>query len=391
MTMAASFESLYWLRQRLGQSCADVPVQGDEPLLLDDPSCAYATLSEHHQLFCVGYERGRGVGRREHVALVAPGQLVFGVQPVAGTALVLSGVTGSVVWRFPTALLFGLMIDSASRAAVAHLLDDWLRLLLETLPRAPKPRRHAARAAGERAGASSAPPPSGRAAADAFAVAARDALVWIAPERAPLSHGGVDLSRGRPEVDAWPLTPDSWALCQGAEVTAHSTAHLLEVAGSAAFAAPFCRFVVSIVAERRESLGASRVLADRASKTADEALVHSALSGLARLGSGRRLNRRATGDSPLARACNAIAGHLGLPQPRLDRPISSDLAEMQAVLARAVGVRTRPVLLERGWYLHQSGPLLGYLAAPESLQPVALLPSRRGYLLHDPETGNEKP
>lgn len=389
--MHTSSQSLAWLKRNLEQVCAEVRVQGDEPLLLDDPSCAYATLSEHHQLFCVGYDQGRSVGRREHVATVEPGQLVFGVEPVAGTALILAGVSGSVVWRFPTALLFQLMLDTESRAVVAHFLDTWLRLLLETLPRSPKPRAHMALAAGESAGAGCAAPPSGSRAADTFAVAARDALVWIVPERPVLAHGGIDLSRQRPEVDAWPLTPDAWVLCHGAEVTARSSSELLEAAGSAAFAEPFCRFVVSIVAQRRAGLSAARILQDRTSRTADAALVCSALGRLARVGNGRRLDPELTGQGPLVRACHVIATRLAVPAPALERPAGSELAELQSVLSRATGVRTRSVLLERDWHVHQSGPLLGYLAATEAPQPVALLPSRRGYLLHDPVTGTEKP
>ena len=95
-----SFQSIAWLKQRLGAACQEVPVQGDQPLLLDDPSCAYVTLSEHHQLFCVGYRDGVPVGRREHVAICGAGQLLFGLQPGFGlgaTALLLSGVTGSIV------------------------------------------------------------------------------------------------------------------------------------------------------------------------------------------------------------------------------------------------------------------------------------------------------
>ncbi|HEY6728622.1 MAG TPA: NHLP bacteriocin export ABC transporter permease/ATPase subunit [Polyangiaceae bacterium] len=385
-----SFQSLAWLKRHLERSCTEVRVQGDEPLLLDDPSCAYATLSEHHQLFCVGYDRGRGVGRREHVATVEPGQLVFGLEPVAGTALILSGVTGSVVWRFPTALLFRLMVDAASRAAVAHFLDAWLRLLLATLPRAPKPRRLTALVAGESARARRTPPPGGPGAAEGFAVSARDALVWIAPERPLLGHGGIDLSGQRPQVESWPLTPDTWALCDDDWVTAHSTSELLEAAGSAAFAEPFCRFVISVVARRRESLSAARLLRDRSSKNAEADSIHAALHRLARVGSGQRLSSQVTGESPLARACNVIARHLGVPQPALDHRQGSDLGELEGVLSRATGVRTRSVLLERDWFVHQGGPLLAFLAAPEPPQPVALLPSARGYLMHDPATGAEK-
>ena len=54
----SSSESIAWLKQQLGNLCVEVPVQGDRPLVLDDPSRAYVTLSDHHQLFCVGYRDG---------------------------------------------------------------------------------------------------------------------------------------------------------------------------------------------------------------------------------------------------------------------------------------------------------------------------------------------
>src|SRR5690606_11861449 len=63
----------------------------------------------------------------------------------------------------------------------------------------------------------------------------------------------------------------------------------------------------------------------------------------------------------------------------------------EKVLARASDLRNRRVVLDRDWHLHQSGPLLGYLEGLEAPRPVALLPTRRGYALHDPVAGTQKP
>ncbi len=55
--------------------------------------------------------------------LCAPGQLLFGLEPAPGagaTALLLSGVSGSVVWRMPTALLFRLGGDEAGAVIVGR-------------------------------------------------------------------------------------------------------------------------------------------------------------------------------------------------------------------------------------------------------------------------------
>ena len=70
--MDGSFEHIAWLKQRLGEQVTAVPVQGDRPLVLDDPALSYITLSEHHQLFCVGYRDGAPHGRREHLAICGP-------------------------------------------------------------------------------------------------------------------------------------------------------------------------------------------------------------------------------------------------------------------------------------------------------------------------------
>ena len=72
-----SYEHIAWLTQRLGALVTEVPVQGDRPLLLDDPSLSYITLSEQHQLFCVGYENGAAhVGQRWSISPPQAGQSV---------------------------------------------------------------------------------------------------------------------------------------------------------------------------------------------------------------------------------------------------------------------------------------------------------------------------
>src|ERR1044071_6011272 len=95
----AGSEHIAWLKQRLGAHITEIPVQGDQPLLLDDPSCAYVTLSEQHQLFCVGYQDGKPIGRREHLAVCGPGQLICGLPPARSresTVLLMSGLTPHV-------------------------------------------------------------------------------------------------------------------------------------------------------------------------------------------------------------------------------------------------------------------------------------------------------
>ena len=128
--MTSVGNDIAWFRQHVGDHLERVVVQGDRPLLLDDPSSAYVTLSEHHQLFCVGFRDGQADGRREHLAACEPGQLLFGGLPTSGAALLLSGVSGSIVWRVPMAALFSLGRIGSDVAALARLVDRLIELLI---------------------------------------------------------------------------------------------------------------------------------------------------------------------------------------------------------------------------------------------------------------------
>jgi NHLM bacteriocin system ABC transporter ATP-binding protein len=409
--MKDSFQSIAWLKQRLGAACVEVPVQGDRPLLLDDPSCAYVTLSEHHQLFCVGYERGAPIGRREHLALCEPGQLVFGLEPPPvedATALLLSGVSGSVVWRIPTALFFRLVEDPEGRPIVERLFDEWLNLLIGTLPGAPVPTRCRTVGAGEtvsleldggplsyhhaplsqyfRAPAEGAFRETTQA-QGGMAVRAKDGLVWVAPATSPRIYLGVDVGRIRASARCWPLTSQAWALCEGSPLLARRSAELLIASGGAAFASEFSAFVVSVAAARRAQLAKIRLERDAVSDRAERVFLSRSLAELAAVGSGERVEPEVGGSDAFERTCRTIAHFLGIAPPRIVDSPGSSLSTMQAALSRMIGIRTRPVLLEKGWQEHDSGPLLGFLLeSDESLHPVALLPERGGYVLRDPRT-----
>src|SRR6185503_4471612 len=79
--MSISPEEIAWLKKHFGDECKELRVEGDEPLLLDDPSRAFVTQVAQHQLFCVAYANRAPVGRREHVALCGAGQLLFALSP----------------------------------------------------------------------------------------------------------------------------------------------------------------------------------------------------------------------------------------------------------------------------------------------------------------------
>jgi ABC-type bacteriocin/lantibiotic exporter with double-glycine peptidase domain len=147
----------------------------------------------------------------------------------------------------------------------------------------------------------------------------------------------------------------------------------------------FYAFVVSVVARRRARLAEARLERDEASKQSQVRVVLEALAKLARVGSGRRLPFQLGGGDPFEQTCQLIAHHLQVEAPRVVKPEGASLGHMQIALSRMVGIRTRGVLLEGDWYRHESGPLLGFHLEPDDrVHPVAILPSRRGYVVRDP-------
>ncbi|KAF3887868.1 MULTISPECIES: NHLP bacteriocin export ABC transporter permease/ATPase subunit [Nostocales] len=89
--------------------------------------------------------------------------------------------------------------------------------------------------------------------------------------------------------------------------------------------------------------------------------------------------------TPLLVAAGAVARAMGI---TISPPTQSeDLSRVQEpieALARSSQIRTRCVVLEDNWWLHEHGPLLAY--TQEENLPVALLPAGNRYILFDPTT-----
>jgi NHLM bacteriocin system ABC transporter ATP-binding protein len=378
--VSESFQTIAWLKQRLGAHCREVLVQGDQPLLLDDPSSVYLTLAEQHQLFCVGYENGAPRGRREHVALCRPGQLLFGMDQrgFGQTVLALSGVTGSSVWCMPAARLFGLLDEPEGERVVGQLFDAWLRLLLETLPLVPAPTRCHALAPGPMLAAETT---SGGA-----ALRAREGLLWLALREPPRVYRGLELQPGRARAGHWPISADAWLLGEPGPVRASTSTQLLSQGSGSAFAAGFYEFVVGVVEERRARLAGARLDRDRASRSAESALVADSLASLASLGRGARTPSLSEGNA-LERSCRTLAEHLELEVAGIGAATGGRFFDIRAALARSTKFRAREVQLEKSWFDDECGALLGLLpGAPGALEPVALLAGRKGYELHSAAT-----
>jgi NHLM bacteriocin system ABC transporter ATP-binding protein len=371
-----------WLKHRLGPLIDEVSVQGDRPLLLDDPSCAYVTLSEQHELFCVGLRDGDLEGRREHLTRCEPGQPLFGVdsRQAANAALLLSGVTGNIVWRFPAAALWALRERAEDLVVIVELFERWIALLASTLLEAPQPL--AARVIGA---AQCAGEPSRALGADA------DRFVWVESSVANFQCG-VAISTARAPASYWPMRGSSWRDCGHEPGALPTTEALLVAHGGGGFAADFGAFVVEVASRKRAALAAAR--ADRAltARASEHSQLEASFAMLAAVGGERTPAVERADSDDFARACGAILGHLKLPAPaRLLPPRSASPLHVRLAIARIGAVRSRGVLLEGTFWRDDAGPLLAFLCEDGTPRhPVALLPKRHGYTLYDPRAGSSR-
>jgi ATP-binding cassette subfamily C protein len=392
--MISNSDGIAWVKRHLGDRVQAIPVEGDKPLLLDDPSCAYLTLSEHHQLFCVGYRDGKPEGRREHLAACGPGQLIFGLSPRAAadsTALMLSGVSGSVVWRLPMVALLSLGETPEGARVLASLFDRWIALLIAALPPAPVPNRSRVLQAGE-----------WWKEASEQAVCGGEGIVWVAPTTPPRSYRGLDVAAIGAAADAWPLSSETWAVCAPGEFRVWTTEQLLRASGRAEFAQGFSAFVEAVVAARRAQFARERLRRDEDSSTDEAHTTSLALAELAQVGSRGRLqeamrtgaNVGSGASSAFERACQRVFRALELdPWPEVRAPEGRALSDMQRALSQIHGVRTRAVLLEGEFPKLDGGPLLGFFVANGGgFEPVALLPNPNGgYECYEPRSDTTVP
>lgn len=381
---------LVWLKRRLSDACEELAVTGDEPLVLDDWRHAYVTLADQHDLYSVGYQDGRPVGRREHVARCPAGQLLFGVAPAPGPApsvLLLSGLPGSVVWRVPLALLAKLVREEPpALASVSALVDSWYQLLIGSLPESAVPAEARAVAPGDVLLPLTGP------------VRAARGLCWILPARPPALYRGLAVGDLEAPVPWWAVSPSTAAVCTGSGLQVASTAALLVADPSGSLMRGFAAFTVAAMCRRRGELARNRMRCDLASVQAEAELLDVSLRELARVGRGQRRASMAMAlPGQLQGVVAKIHHHLGMTAPLLDAPPAGELSALGSALERSTGARSRPVVLEGEWWRASGPPLLGFVTpdgeAPGPLYPVALLPRGSGYVVHDPAEpgGGEAP
>jgi ATP-binding cassette subfamily C protein len=93
--------------------------------------------------------------------------------------------------------------------------------------------------------------------------------------------------------------------------------------------------------------------------------------------------------STLLEACRMIGRVQGIEfHPMVQGMLAGERQANLLELCASSGVNHRKVTLPDGWWRHDNGPLLAFYRCGDThSKPVALLPRRRGYLLHHPDSG----
>ncbi len=356
-------------------------LEGNTPLVLDDPQACWVIYTGKIDLFAVQLQAGEPVSPRRHLARCEAGELLFGFAPAdeaAGLHVLASGVPGTSALKLRLDRLRELSAELEYQPIVTALIERWVAALSQTLPRVMSPREPQLLAAGEAtplaAGATAAP---------------RSGVLWV--KQLEGTSRIADRSDLPPlEGDgALPLAPQTWLRAMGpARLQARDTAAQLAADPEWLDLLAFQRLTLRAVGQALEvdtTIDEARLMV-RAEL--QERIVKAAIAQLASPlnPAAKQAESRPPADlsDPLVASCRLVGAALGVaigdvPEAAEGRSLEYGLRQ----IARASYLRVRQVALTGAWWQEDGGPLLASYVAGG--QAVALLPtSPRSYALHDP-------
>ena len=343
------------------------------PVSLSDPATVWFVEEGAIDVFLVELSGEKVSSSFKHVLRAAAGRLLFSFpadesEDEAAMAAIGKGLPGCRLrMLMMDTLLSGGVLDE-----VAEQLDEWVRDVLAALG----------------SGVESHPRPDLRVASgDALTVeagalvAAKAGAAWVRAE------GGVALLGFEAPDPAGPgllpVTPDSWVSASAdGRLEAVSSRALCEDARLEAVLASFHR-----VAMRFERMTQRLLLADEANLQRSRVAHREQGVAEARRGLFEVLTGLPPGASPLSLALDLVGRHEGISFRVPQDAAEADPEPAVRAVAAASGVRCRDLKLNASsrWWRGDSGAMLGFTV--DGGEPVALLPSARGYRLVDPLSG----
>jgi NHLM bacteriocin system ABC transporter ATP-binding protein len=371
-----------------------IEVGAHQPFLLDDPERAWYVATGGIMLFTVALENGLPRGTRTHVIDLEPGQLLLGFdlhRQQSGAGFLAVARAGTTLRRLPIARLRELANAPPQAAAIARLIDAWIRGLSTSLGRSLAVKHNAAPILAAHVDVECSPRAS---------VTSATGVVWIEIQSGGIRFDDLAVPRFTTRQTLFPVAPDAWIQAIDDELgpLAVRPASTLDALrddalwhGLQVFNDVLCECELT---HRRQAED------DEFERLEEKARYRERAQDLAYAAIGSVLGQEtetppefltATTAEPVLRACQMAGRALGL-SVRAHPDASPDLTfeDRVAAIASASGFRTRLVVLRDGWWQHDHGPLVGQ--SSESKAPVALLPINASrYEMLDGATGRRTP
>jgi NHLM bacteriocin system ABC transporter ATP-binding protein len=336
-----------------------------------DSGAPLRIVDGHVDVFAIVEADGRQLGNRRFIRSAGPGDLVFTVPEAEGRPS-----CRLCVFTAERALL--VPFDEADPVVLAPLVDAWLLDLTQAV----------VQAGGGRQGGSLMLPGDGATFPAGSLIRATRGVVWLEVTKgsaAVLGDGHAILSPGM----RLPVTNDSWIEAGADGVTLQAATTGTCVAGKNWWRMldPFHARALAVLAAATQASLARE--ADRIGRSVgwSRRAFETAVAGLSGILGGHAATRRQALEDPLTAACRAVAREVGVEIPRQLRKRPASDAGILEQIVRLTRMPAREVTLYGAWWHDELGPMVGFLR--ESAAPVALLPGRECYRLHDPATGRE--
>ncbi len=366
---------LFLLKLRYAHSIPQ-RIAANKPLLLDDHHYCWITYSGNVDIFFTKMVAIGEFGRRHYLFSVKPGAALFGIH--AGddfTRLLVSGEPGTEILKVEMQTLVDLSKDVALRPFIASLIDNWITGIsmgiISNLP----PQEYV------------------RIQNDQTYDLPQDTVLRPLREVMWVKHvkGAFEFA-GEPEWAApakgqhFPVTRHTWIkITETGPLAACNTETLLTQERFWKDLDQYNRSAMEILLHRMAAGEEKDITQLRHKIDAELAQVDDAVLNLAAILHKTEAARflELQSQDPLVNACLIIgrAGGILFRQPPELKSRGMKVEPLEEI-ARASRVRFRRVALREKWWQVDNGPLLAYFE--NTHQPVALLPVKQGYEIHDP-------